>query len=138
MDFKPQKFSMNNCQFAGNIGRIDEVKEFGSSKVLSFSIAVNKSWKDKQSDEWKEKTTWINCKAWNYAADKVLRMQKGQTIFIQAELEIEEWESEGNKRQKAVFNCREIKALTRPDADSSGGGYSQQTKPSAGEDDLPF
>ena len=132
MDFKNAKFSLNNCQFAGNIGRIDEIKEFGSAKVISFSIAVNKSWKNKAGD-WEEKTTWINCKAWNYAAEKVERMQKGQTVFVQAELEVEEWETEGAKRQKAVFNCRSIQAITRPDSDQQST-YS----PSADEDDLPF
>jgi single-strand DNA-binding protein len=49
----------------GNIGKDAVVKEMDKDVIaVNFSVAHNKSWKDKKSNESKTKTTWINCTIW--------------------------------------------------------------------------
>ena len=58
-----------NVTIIGNVGRDPELKYLQSGiPVCSFSVAVNKKWKDK-NDEQKEKTTWFKVTAWRQLAE---------------------------------------------------------------------
>ena len=53
--------SVNKVIILGNLGRDPEIRSMQSgSKMASFSIATSKKWKDKSTQEQKEKTSWHN------------------------------------------------------------------------------
>ena len=53
--------SVNKVILLGNLGRDPEIRSMQSGKKMaSFSIATSKRWKDKNTQEQKEKTSWHN------------------------------------------------------------------------------
>lgn len=93
----------------GNIGRDPELK-YGQtgSAVLKFSLAINKSFKNK-NDELVEKTTWISCVMFGKRAEglgKVLKM--GDKIFITGEIEVNKYEKNGETRYSTDIVLSEV------------------------------
>ena len=53
--------SVNKVILLGNLGRDPEIRSMQSgSKMATFSIATSKRWKDKVSQEQRDKTSWHN------------------------------------------------------------------------------
>ena len=51
--------SVNKVILLGNVAKDPEIKATqNGSKLASFSIATSKRWKDKQTQEYKDKTEW--------------------------------------------------------------------------------
>jgi single-stranded DNA-binding protein len=55
----------------GNLGNKVSLKKVKEQEVLNFSVAVNRSWKNKNTDEWEQVTTWYNCAVWGKYAPVV-------------------------------------------------------------------
>ena len=50
-------YTLNRVDLIGNLGRDPEVRDFpNGGKVTSLSLANSERWKDRQSDEFREKT----------------------------------------------------------------------------------
>ena len=57
---------LNRCESIGNLGKDPEVKHLSNGdRVVNFSLAVSERWKDRNSGERKEKTTWVPVVIWN-------------------------------------------------------------------------
>ena len=53
--------SVNKVILLGNLGRDPDIRSMQSgSKMASFSIATSKRWKDKATQEQRDKTSWHN------------------------------------------------------------------------------
>ena len=53
--------SVNKVILLGNLGKDPEIRSMNSgNKVASFSLATSKRWKDKATQEQKDKTSWHN------------------------------------------------------------------------------
>lgn len=109
---------MNNCTFAGRVGRVDDPRKAGSADVVSWSLAVSRSYKDREGT-WQDVTTWIACESWGPQAGYVERnLGPGDVVAVAGELEIQEWERDGQKHRKPVIRVREVQRLAR----KAGGG----------------
>ncbi len=106
----------NNVQLIGNLGGDPMVKEVKDTKVANFSVAVTDYYKDKDSDEFKEKTLWFNIVAWNKHAEKVQqKCVKGTQVIICGKLENRSYEGkDGIKRFITEVKVSEI--ICRPKA----------------------
>jgi single-strand DNA-binding protein len=106
----------NNVQLIGNLGKDPMVKEVNNSKVANFSVAVTDYYKDKDSDEFKEKTMWFNVTAWGGHAEKVQqKCVKGTQVIISGKLENKSYEGkDGIKRYVTEVRVGEI--ICRPKA----------------------
>ena len=63
---------INKVILIGNVGKDPECEtQSPTFRVAKFSVATKKSWKDKATQEWKDKTQWHNVQAYNYVADAV-------------------------------------------------------------------
>jgi single-strand DNA-binding protein len=84
----------------GNLGRDPEVKMIGQNKVVTLQIATSKSWRDKESGEKKQKTSWHRVIIWNKSLAEIAEKyyKKGSKIYVEGELEQREWEEDGKKR----------------------------------------
>ncbi|MCC7444846.1 MAG: single-stranded DNA-binding protein [Saprospiraceae bacterium] len=78
---------VNKVILIGNLGKDPEIRTLESgSKVASFTLATNESYKDK-NNEWQTNTEWHNIVAWSYLADKAEReLKKGSSVFVEGKL----------------------------------------------------
>ena len=118
------------------------------SSIYEFSVPIDKKWNDKQSGEQREKTSWINLKAFAKTGEnieKYIGVGKGGIFF--GELETEEWESDGGKRSKTVINVQSFDFAPVSLADSGGQAAPQPPRQQAApasdgfddfDDDIPF
>ena len=90
---------LNQTFIMGRLARDPEVRHTQSGvTVCSFTLAVDRDIKDKQTGE--RKTDWIPVTAWRGTADLISRyLHKGDSIVVVGRLEIQEWtDKQGNKR----------------------------------------
>lgn len=93
---------LNAVLIMGRLTRDPELKQTNSGvSVVSFSIAVERDFKDKQSG--KKTTDFIDCVAWRGTADFVSKyFTKGRMAVVDGKIQVRDWmDKEGNKR-KAV------------------------------------
>lgn len=87
----------------GNVTRDVELRYTASGQaVVSFGLAVNRKWQDKQTNEWKEQASFIDVSAWGTLADNVSEsLEKGARVIVTGRIEQQSWEAEdGTKRSK--------------------------------------
>ena len=115
------QYSENEVRISGNLGKDPDLRfTTNGTAVANFSVATNKRWKPKDSDEWQNKTTWHNVVAWQKDAEKIAEMcGKGNTIQIKGELQTREWDDkDGQKR----YTTEVVVQTWRPIPPSEGGG----------------
>lgn len=83
---------MNNINIIGNLGRDPQLNASGT--VASFSVAVRRQFKDKQTGEYI--SDWFNCKAFNKTAELIQNsFQKGSQIAFTGHLQNNNYEKDG-------------------------------------------
>lgn len=95
---------MNAVILVGRMTRDAEVKTLDSgSKVVLFTIAVDRSGKSKETD-------FIDCKAWGTTGDFISKyFTKGKPIAVKGELQTRSWEtSEGSKRKATEVRVDQV------------------------------
>ena len=93
---------LNKCFFMGRLTRDPELRHTQSgTAVASFSIAVDRDFKDKQTGE--KATDFIDVVAWRNTAEFVSRFfSKGRMAVVVGSLQMRDWtDKEGNKRRSA-------------------------------------
>lgn len=85
---------LNQCSFIGNVGKQPEIRNTqAGTKVASFSLAVNESWKGKDGQK-HEKTEWVNVVIWSEGLVKVVEsyVNKGDKLYISGKLQTRKWQ----------------------------------------------
>lgn len=81
--------SVNKVTLIGRIGKepIPHIFEDGT-KIIGFSLATSNKWKDKATQEWKEKTEWHNISVTNPVIVEYIvnQVNKGDLIYLEGEL----------------------------------------------------
>ena len=94
--------SVNKVILLGNLGRDPEIRSMQSgNKMASFSIATSKRWKDKSTQEQKEKTSWHNIVVFGDGLVDIVEkyVKKGSKIYIEGELQTRKWQDQdGNDK----------------------------------------
>ena len=93
--------SVNKVILLGNLGRDPEIRSMQSgSKMASFSIATSKRWKDKTTQEQRDKTSWHNIVVFGDGLVDIVEkyVKKGSKIYLEGELQTRKWEQDGNDR----------------------------------------
>ena len=132
--------NLNSVFFAGNLTRDPELKHTPSgTAVCSFSIAQNKSWKDKEGQEHK-KTNYLECTMFGRRGEVIDEyFEKGSNIFVQGELDFQQWETkEGTKRNtlKLICNNFEFTGGKKDQDDQGNQGQATYTNVKPGDDDI--
>ena len=106
--------SVNKVILLGNLGRDPEIRSMQSgSKMASFSIATSKRWKDRNTQEQKEKTSWHNVVVFGDGLVNIVEnyVKKGSKIYVEGELQTRKWQDqEGNDKYTTEvilqgYNC---------------------------------
>src|SRR6516164_4588615 len=91
--------SVNKVIVLGHLGR-DVDTNFNPSgvAVTKFSVATSRSWKDGQSNEWKEETDWHNIVLWR-SESLANYLTKGKKVYVEGRLQTRSYEDrDGVKR----------------------------------------
>lgn len=116
----------------GRLGRDPEVRYTQAGRpVASFSLAVDRDFKDKASGE--RVTDWIPVVAWEARAKFVQQyFRKGQLAVVEGRLQIRDWtDKDGGKRRSAEVIADQV-YFGDSKRDSDGGGYSNAGYASGG------
>ncbi|MEO0093389.1 MAG: single-stranded DNA-binding protein [candidate division WOR-3 bacterium] len=71
--------------------------------VCNFSIAVNRRWKDKETDEWKEETNFFRVAAFGKTAERCGELlKKGSAVLIEGRLRSRSWNTQDGEKRNIV------------------------------------
>lgn len=140
---------LNKVTLIGSCGKDPESRFFPSGgKKVTISLATSERWKDKQSGERKEKTSWHNLVFNGGLADVVDQyVKKGSKIYVGGKIDYREWEKDGVKKYMTQIVVDDMVML-----DSKSEGQAQSSAPSQQQapahkapandapydDDIPF
>jgi single-strand DNA-binding protein len=131
----------NSITVVGNVTRDPELKFLNSGQAaVRLSVAVNRRWQNKQTQEWEERVSYFEIQGYGPLAENAANsIQKGTRVIVTGRLEQRSWETEnGDKRSIVEINADEIAPSLRfatavvtktPRAD--GGNFSSSDRPAA-------
>lgn len=158
--------SFNRVILLGNLTRDPQVKYTPSgTAVAEVGIAVSRSWFDKQTNQRKEETTFVDVTLWGRTAEIAGEyLAKGRQVLIEGRLQLDQWDDRetGQKRSKLRVVGESMtmvgprpeggrapaNALATSAASEAGSGYYQEPDQSGGfepplsggegDGDVPF
>ena len=108
-----------------------------------MGLAVNRTWWDKQANQKKEETTFVDVTLWGRDAEVAGEyLSKGRPVLIEGRLQLDSWEDKqtGQKRNKLRVVCERMQLMgSRGDGGGGGGGgrsAPQSDSYSSGGDDY--
>lgn len=136
--------NLNKVTLIGRLTRDPEVKTFSNGgKVANIGFAVNNRKKNAQSGQWEDVPVWLDLKAFNREtgrklADQIETVKKGQQIYVEGHLVLEEWtgKDDGAKKSKLVIYVDDFQYLEKREgapAGARGGKSADETI-----EDVPF
>ena len=92
---------LNKAIIYGHLTRDPELKALPSGQqVAQFSIATNRTWKDKDGSQ-KEQTEFHNLVAFGKQAELIGQyMHKGSPLYVEGRIQTRSWEAEGVKKYR--------------------------------------
>ncbi len=123
--------SVNKVLLIGNLGRDAETKFTPSGvSVTRFSVATTRSFKDQQTNEWKEETNWTNVVLWRQE-NVANYLTKGKQVYVEGRLQTRSYDDKDGKKVYATEVVAEEVILLGGRGDSAGFEGSQATGRSA-------
>ena len=101
----------NAITVVGNVTRDPELKFLNSGQAaLKLSIAVNRRWQNRQTQEWEERVSYFEVVGYGAMAENAANsLTKGSRVIVSGRLEQRSWETEnGDKRSIVEINADEI------------------------------
>lgn len=101
----------NTVTICGSMGRDPDLRFTPTGQaVATFSVAVNRRWQDRQTQEWREDTDWIDCVAWGSLAENCAEsLTKGCRVIVTGRFSQRSWNTEdGQKRSKVEVVADEV------------------------------
>ena len=114
---------LNHITIMGRLTREPDLRHTQSgTAVASFTLAVDRDFKDKQTGE--KAADFIDIIAWRQTAEFVSRFfTKGRMAVVDGRLQIRDWtDKEGNKRRSAEVIADNV-YFGDSKRDAEGGGY---------------
>src|SRR6476620_9291351 len=103
--------SGNPVELIGNLTRDPELRFTASGAAMaSFGLAVNRRWRNQQTNDWEEQTSFFDVVCWRELAENVSEsLTRGSRVLVSGRLEQRTWETqEGDKRSKVEVIADEI------------------------------
>jgi single-strand DNA-binding protein len=88
----------------GNLTRDPEIRYTRDGQATtSMGVAVNRRWRNRETDEWEEATSFFDVVTWRDLAENVaLSLTKGMRVLVVGRLEQRSWETEDGERRSKV------------------------------------
>ena len=96
--------NLNKVVLAGRMTADPELKQTPSGvSVLSFTIAVNRSYVSKNSDQGERQADFINVVAWRNTAEFISKyFRKGSAICVSGSIQTRSWQDQQGQRRYAT------------------------------------
>ncbi len=146
--------SVNKVILVGNLGRDPEIRSTQSgNKIAQLSVATSETWRDKNTQERKEKTEWHRVVIFNERlADIAERyLKKGSKVYLEGQLQTRKWtDQQGQEKYTTEVVLQGFRGeLTMLDGKGGGGGGGEAAGYESGggeissgrgdlDDDIPF
>jgi single-strand DNA-binding protein len=106
--------SFNKVLLMGNLTRDPEMRYTQSGMaVVKFGLAVNRRYRNRNTNEQVEETTFVDLEGWGSQAETFNQyMRKGRPVFIEGRLRLDSWEGkDGQKRNKLLVVMENFRFL---------------------------
>lgn len=141
--------SWHQTIIVGNLGGDPELKYMQSgSAVCNFSVAVSETWRDRQTNENRERTTWYRVAVWGGQAEACnTYLAKGRQVLVIGNVSTRAYmNNNGEAAASLDLTARSVQFLG---GGGSGGGQSDggqggndrasnYSEPPNNVDDIPF
>lgn len=106
---------LNEVRLIGNLGGDAEktILQNGSKTKVTFQVATQKSWKNKETGEYDSKTQWHRIVVWDGLAEHAAGLKKGERVLISGEIQYRDYEKgigQGNTKLDVTMYVAEIVA----------------------------
>lgn len=126
--------SINKVQLMGRLGDDPEVRTLNSGdKCVTIRLATSETWRDKQTGERRERTSWHNVVIFNQALAKIAEqyLAKGNLCYVEGMLATRSWEDQSGQKRYATEVV--LKAF-KGDLQLMPQGGGARSKPSSADD----
>lgn len=112
----------------GNLGGDPELRYMQSGDaVCNFSVAVTDRWRDRQSGEQRERTTWYRVAVWGAQAESCnTYLSKGRRVLVTGNVSARGYiNNNGEAAASLDLRARDVRFLSsREESGDQGGGWS--------------
>ena len=145
----------------GNLGRDPELRYMQNGRaVCNFNVAVSERWRDRQTQEQRERTTWYRVAVWGPQAESCnTYLSTGRRVMVIGNVSANAYiNNNGEAAASLDLNARDVRFLGSREDGQGGGGYSQSggqrggqresaprddrasnwSEPPSSVDDIPF
>lgn len=116
--------NFNKVILAGNLTRDPELRYTPKgTAVAKLGMAINRSWRDAQTNEMREEVTFVDVDAFGRSAETIAQyLKKGRPILIEGRLKLDTWDDKqtNQKRSKLGIVLESFQFL-----DAAGQGQGQ-------------
>lgn len=86
--------NLNKVMLIGRVTKDLELKSTkGGTNVLSFSLAINRTWTGKDGQK-QEEVEYVNCVFYGKTAQTIAKwVEKGQVLYVEGRLQTRKWEA---------------------------------------------
>jgi single-strand DNA-binding protein len=105
----------NRVSLTGFLGKDAEVKTTRNNTTFTvLSLATKRSWKDRETKEWKSETTWHRIIVWGKLGEYAGNLIKGAHLQIEGEIRTREYteKTEGKKAAEVKKTITEVRATS--------------------------
>lgn len=113
---------LNKAMIIGRLGKDPEIRyTTGGLAIANFSIATSEEWKDKESNEKKERTEWHRIVAFGKLGEICGEyLSKGKQVYIEGRIQTRSWDDkEGNRKYTTEIVASDVQFLERKDSSDS-------------------
>jgi single-strand DNA-binding protein len=130
--------SFNRVILVGNMTRNVELRRTQQgTAVCDVGLAINE--RRKQGDEWVDETTFVDVTLWGRTAEVAdTYTAKGSSILIEGRLKLDQWEQDGQRRQKLKVVGDRLQLLGGRDQQAAGTQTEPANSYQSAVDDTPF
>ena len=127
--------NLNKVILIGNLTKQPELKALPNGvKVVSFGIATNRNWKDKDGKK-QEEVEFHNVVAFGKTAETLATYcVKGQNIMLEGRLKTQTWEKDGHKNYRTEVIIETFQFGAKPKSDTSESKPINETSTLSQED----
>ncbi len=128
---------LNKIMLIGNLGKDPDMSYTQTGKPWTrFSLAVNRRWRDRESTEQREETTWFNVVTWDRLAETCnTYLHKGSKVYIEGRMTSRKYtDKDGQERTTWEVVATEMQMLDTKGAGQAAGAASGEMDP----DQVPF
>jgi len=121
---------LNDVKVSGYVGNEPKM----GTSWASFSLALQENWKDKQTDEWKSRTTWMQVSCFGKTADAVgAGVHKGTFVVVFGRLS--SYQTKDDDKQVVTISANQVQILTDESAAQQPKPERQENPPEPGDGD---